>query len=133
MPEKQHESLNKSDFHQDVSQTNGHKVQERQHSLSGASSRKPQWKYQESQDSCNGQKQHHSENRDTDVHFPIHTLRHAIRKHLAQFQCEEKERSIVRNRRHVELITARERKWIVARDECRENIFARSGWKILRH
>src|SRR5882724_7273780 len=96
MSEKQHEALDESDLHQNVSQANSNEIKQANRTKLLVSSAHRQGSNQKSQHGHQRNGQNHSQDSDAKVDFPVHPLLQRARtQNLAEFQVEEEERSVV--------------------------------------
>ncbi len=97
------------------------------------SSAEQQWNDEESKHCQHGNDQHHSQNRNPKIYFPIDSaLKCIMVKNLPQFEGKEKERGVIADRRNVVIVGPSEGSWIVLRDQMGKGVVLRLRWKIER-
>src|SRR5579864_1512307 len=133
MSKEQYEALDEGDFDQNVSQADGHKINQRQRRLAGSSTFPRKGKDKEGHDCADRDNQHQQQHQYSKVHFPVDPFAQAtLAQNLGWLEREEKERCIVTDRRNVVPVTARKSVRIVADNQIRKRIVPSLRGKVER-
>src|ERR1700686_1429620 len=123
MAEKQHEALDECDLNQNVSQTDGHEIKERNGRLTAFPAFQGERQNQKCQHRDQRNSEHEKKHQNSEIYFPIDAcMRSFFAENLPQLKREEEERRIVGYGRGVVRVAASKCVRIIARDEIGKRI-----------
>src|ERR1700733_8335837 len=126
MSQEKHESLNKGNLHQNVAQTDGNKIEQRQGRVAHPARVQGQWQDQEPPHRKQRDYQYQQQNQHSEVYLPVHgSLQIFLAENLAELQSKKEEWSVVVDGRDVIGVLPGKSIRIVAGDQIAKRIAAR--------